>query len=209
MNRIRSVKIIFSGLILLLLAFSLPVSSQEGELPCISIEKIPSTLEEFITLRDELALTPQGGATMLIIACIMYTRDSELGEQCLVIALAHDLLVKGSTYKGYALSFKAKKFIQECIGKDSGKAYIPCSYIKGTGPENGYRLPDGKLVFEYSYNQFSGDMEQGVFKVFVRCTGADSPRPVTLTRNDKGIWKAYAWHSLLVTVKPPLFKDDL
>ena len=52
-------------------------------------------------------------------------------------------------------------------------------------------------------------MEQGVFKVFFSCSGADSPRPITLARNKRGIWKASGWHSLLVTVKAPLCEDDL
>ncbi len=193
----------------MLLAFPLPVSSQDNELSPVTVDKIPGSLEEFIALRNKLAITPQGGATVMIIACIMYTRDSELGEQCLVIAVANDLLVKGRTYKGYAIGFKDKKFIQDRIGKDSDAAYLPLSYVIGTKPEQGYRLPEGKLSFKYSYNQFSGDMEQGMLKVFVECTGADSPRPITLTRNNKGIWKAYAWHSLLVTIKAPLVQDDL
>jgi hypothetical protein len=209
MNNISSLKIIILCLILVPLVFVLPVGAQEKELPPVIVDKIPASLEEFITLRDTLAVTPQGGAAILIIACVMYTRDSALGEQCLVIALARELLVQGGTYKGYALSAKEKNFLRKHIGKDSGESYLPRSYARGTSPENGYRLPDGKLVFEYTYNEYSGDMKQGVFKVFITCTGADSPRPVTLTRNDKGFWKAYAWHSLLVTVKPPLFEDDL
>ncbi len=43
------------------------------------------------------------------------------------------------------------------------------------------------------------------------CTGAATPRPVTLKRNDRGVWKAYEWSSLLVGVRPPVLKieDDL
>jgi len=158
MNYIANLKTVILGLILMLLAFPLPVSSQDSELSPVTVDKIPGSLEEFIALRNKLAITSQGGATVMIIACIIYTRDSELGEKCLVIAVANDLLVKGQIYKGYALSYKDKKFIEDHIGKDSG---------------------------------------------------ADSPRPITLTRNNKGIWKASSWHSLLVTIKAPLFQDDL
>jgi hypothetical protein len=209
MNYVRNLKTLTSCLILVLLAFPLPVNSQDNDLPPVTVDKIPASLEEFIVLRDRLAVTPQGGATIMIIACIIYTQDSELGEKCLVIAIANDLLMKGQTYKGYALSYKDKKFIQKRIGRDSKESYIPRSYVTGTTLEQEYRLPQGKLTFEYLYNQFSGDMEQGMFKVFVRCSGADSPRPISLTRNNKGIWKAWGWHSLLVTVKAPLFEDDL
>ncbi|MBN1798416.1 MAG: hypothetical protein JW822_07555 [Spirochaetales bacterium] len=209
MKDVRNLKTVISCLALMLLAFPPPVSSQDNDLSAVTVDKIPASLEEFIALRDRLAVTPQGGATVMIIACIMYTQDSELGEKCLVIALANDLLVKGGTYKGYALSFKDKKFLQKRIGKDSSESYIPRSYVSGTTPGQEYRLPQGKLEFNYSCNQFSGDLEQGVFKIFVRCSGADSPRPITLTRNSKGIWKAWGWHSLLVAIKAPVFQDDL
>ena len=137
-----------SSLVLVLWAFCLPAGAQDNPLPAVTVENIPASLEEFIALRDTLAVTPQGGATVMIIACIIYTQDSELGEQCLVIALANHLLIRGQTYKGYALSFKDKQFLQKRIGKDSAESYIPYSYVVGTSPEQGYRLPRGKLTFE-------------------------------------------------------------
>lgn len=46
----------------------------------------------------------------------------------------------------------------------------------------------------------SGD---GLVKLFLYSSGADSPRPIQLSRNDKGLWKAYSWSSLESGVRPP------
>jgi hypothetical protein len=65
-------------------------------------------------------------------------------------------------------------------------------------------------VVECKKNQYS-DIDANTVKVFVKCTGADSPRPITLVKNDKGIWKAKEFSSLLVGIKAPPsnVKDDL
>jgi len=57
----------------------------------------------------------------------------------------------------------------------------------------------------------SGNRETGQYKVSVTCSGAELPRPVTLKKNDKGLWKASEWSSLLVGVIPPMMTpcDDL
>ncbi len=57
----------------------------------------------------------------------------------------------------------------------------------------------------------NGNRETGQYKVFVACSGAELPRPVTLKKNDQGLWKASEWSSLLVGVMPPMTTpgDDL
>ncbi len=39
--------------------------------------------------------------------------------------------------------------------------------------------------------------------MYLWSTGADTPRPIALERNDKGLWKAFEWSSLEVDVRPP------
>jgi hypothetical protein len=89
-----------------------------------------------------------------------------------------------------------------------GKAYLPWAYIEGATPENGYAVSGPPYVVTCTDNPYSGDVDSGQFKVFVACSGADSPRPVTLKRNNKGIWKASEWSSLLVGVKMPVEESD-
>ena len=86
--------------------------------------------------------------------------------------------------------------------------YIPRSYVKGATPENGYELPDPPYEFEFSDNPYSGDEEEGPYKVFVASSGAASARPMMVRRNNRGIWKAYEWSSLLVGIQEAETQED-
>jgi hypothetical protein len=85
------------------------------------------------------------------------------------------------------------------------------SYISGATPENGYDIGVPPFVVTCTDGPYSGDASTGAYKVFVASSGAASPRPVTLQINDKGIWKASEWSSLISGVQPPVVQesDDL
>ncbi len=196
-------------LIFLMLTITFIIYSNTDPLPSVTVDKIPENLDDFIALRDKISSTPEGGATMMILALIIYTNDTTLGLQCLTISAAKERLTTGDSYKGFTLMNSDINLIDSQIGKSSGKSYVPRSYVKGTKTENLYEIPPGKLTFDYFFNSYSGDKNGDRFKVFVKCTGADSPRPITMTKNDKGIWKAAEYSTLVVGVKKPKEKDDL
>ncbi|MBN1253512.1 MAG: hypothetical protein JXR51_03165 [Bacteroidales bacterium] len=171
----------------------------------ITISSVPGTVEEFITLRNQQATTPEGGAALFMLALKIYNDYPELGQQCLVLSVDKNLLWEGDVYKGYSLS---KSDISLIDRQFAGNNKIADAYIKGGNPENSYsvKLP---YVYEFTNNAYSGDKSHGEFKVFVKCYGADSPRPINMRKNDKGIWKAASWSSILVGVKVPPASDDL
>jgi hypothetical protein len=175
----------------------------------VHIDRLPQSIKEFVALRGQVAQTPQGGATMMIVALLLYAEDEALGQQCLTVAVDRGRLVEGTEgYKGWQLRTSDVRLIGSQIGKQS---YLLQSYVKGATPENGYQLPALPYVFEFSDNPYSGDPDSGTYKVFVSCSGASRPRPVTVKRNDRGIWKAHEWSSILVGVQGPVQKsqDDL
>lgn len=167
----------------------------------IAVEHLPDSVEEFVALRDQLATTPQGGAVMMVLALHAYVSDPALGWPCLTIAVDRSHLQEGATgYKGWEL-IPAER--QRIVSRLKEQEHLPRCYVSGTSPEEGYRLPPPPYRFELSDNLYSGSVESGRHKVFVRCSGAASPRPVTLKRNDRGLWKAYEWSSLLLGVVKP------
>jgi hypothetical protein len=76
------------------------------------------------------------------------------------------------------------------------------SYFAGTGPANGYEIPD-ILEIELTTNQYSGNAEDGKQKFFVSCSGAASPRPVTVKQRADGSWFPHEWSSLVTGIIPP------
>lgn len=177
--------------------------------PPIQIDALPKSIDEFVALRSQIADTPEGGAAMMVVALLACAEDEQLGQQCLTVAVDRGRLQEGPKgYKGWQLRNTDLQRIQRQL---SGRAYLPKSYIQGATPGNGYQLSDPPYTLNFSGNPYSGDASTGTYKTFVASSGADSPRPVTLKRNDKGIWKASEWSSLIVGVRAPEqnVSDDL
>ena len=194
-------KIVILLLIIIFLLLPLSLFSKN-----IVIKNIPSTIDDFLELRNSIAKTPEGGAVIMILALLIFSENEELGKKCLTLAISLDFLTQGNYYKGYKPRESDMSLIISQLKK---QPYIAKSYIKGATPENNYTIPKGNIKFNFYTTKYSGDMGSGLYKVFVECSGA-SDRPITLKVNDKGLWKAFNWSSLIVGIRSPeIIKDDL
>ena len=171
----------------------------------ITINSMPSTIEEFVQLRDQIAQKPEGGAAIFLLAMKIFVENEQLGRQCLVVAADRNSLQEGNDYKGYSLLRSQMSLLSSQLSKNPK---IPNSYIEGATPENNYSvsLP---FVYTFSRQKYSGDESEGVIKIFVKCYGADTDRPIQLRRNNRGLWKATNWSSVIVGVKSPPVDDDI
>ena len=171
------------------------------QLDPVQIDSLPASIEEFAALRDQVATTPQGGAAMMVLALHLYAQADDLGQQCLAAAVHPERLDEGAGgYQGLQLRRSKIGLIKSQLG---GQPHIPRSYFQGTTPENGYQLPDPPLTLKFSDNPYSEDAGAGTFKVFVACSGADSDRPITVSKDGQGLWRAIEWSTLIVGVKEP------
>lgn len=167
----------------------------------VHIDRLPQSAGEFAALQEQVARTPQGGAAMMVVALLLYAGDETLGQQCLAAAVGRERLQEGPRgFEGWQLRAGDLQLIRMQVGD---KDYIPRSYFAGATPEDSYRLPSPPYVLEFSDNPYSGDPDSGRYKVFVACSGASTPRPVTLERDEGGIWRASEWSSLVVGVQAP------
>lgn len=172
----------------------------------VQVGGIPTSVEDFVAVRDEVAGTPEGGAVMMVVALLVYTEDEAVGRQCLTVAVDRKRLQEGAKgYKGWQLHARDLQMIRLQLG---GRSYMPRSYVEGAVPENGYGLPEPPYRFRFVPDPRSGERGTDAHKVFIVSSGADSARPVTLHRNPRGIWKAYEWSSLVMGVRPPAADAD-
>ncbi len=188
------------SLLMIYFAGSLLVSQDDTQI--ITIEKMPESIEEFTEMRDEISVTPEGGAAMFIVAMNKYIEDEELGVQFFTLILDMYHIRKTSStpnVKGYAPNVMFNEFLRRI----KSKPYISASYISGTSPENKYELPEAPYKIEISRNPYSIVKEGERIKVFVECSGADSPRPITLQKNSNDIWKAYEFSSMSLGIREP------
>jgi hypothetical protein len=170
-------------------------------LPCL-----PDNIDSFIEIRDEIAKSPEGAAAIFVLAMLVFEKDRKMGEDALIIVLDRSNLVESMNgYKG----FSPGQSIKYHLGRFNSKPYWGRTYILGTNPENAYVLPS-ELLVETNRNSVSVQTN-GDVKVFVKCTGADSHRPITLRANDKGIWKAVECSSMFLDMRAPqqIISDDL
>jgi hypothetical protein len=172
----------------------------------VNLRMIPTTMDDFNAIRDEIANSPEGGAAVFILAMLMFDKDKKLGEQALTVALDRSNLSESMMgYKGFIPSNSIKYHID----RFSSKTYWGRAYIEGTSPDNAYQLPAelNVLIGRNAYSQLSN----GDIKVFVKCSGADTPRPIALRVNDKGIWKAVECSSMFLDMRAPqqTISDDL
>ncbi len=169
----------------------------------IVIAEQPKTVDDFVTLRNAIATTPEGGAAMFLLALKIYADNPKLGKKCLVISVHKSLLQEGKTYKGYKLADSDMDLIKRNIENNK---LIPNSYIVGANPENGYTV---KLPYEYDLSvNLIGKSEAGT-KVMAKSSGASNKRSIVVKKNNRGYWKATIWTSILADIKPPVEDDDL
>ena len=175
---------------------AIPAGAQSVD---IALPAAVTTLQDFIAFRDATAQTPEGGAAVLVLAMLLYERDAKLGHDAMVIALdAGELRQDADGYQGFTLGNRAEDFVTRYLVP---RPYLARSYLVGTSPETRYQAPATPTV-RLGRNA-SSEISAERIKVFVSCTGADTPRPVTLQRNNRGVWKAYEYSTLFVGVRPP------
>ncbi|MCA9796181.1 MAG: hypothetical protein KC910_30450 [Candidatus Eremiobacteraeota bacterium] len=175
----------------------------------IRIDQVPTSADEFLALRERLATTPEGGAACVIATLLAFSKDYQVGMQCLTLILDQRNVGQGDVYKGHAPISAIMYHIDRISGYKLWP-YLGFAYVKGATAANNYQTsPPYTVVTKRQRN--SGTDESGQVKIFIYNDGF-SPRPVTLRRNDKGIWKAYELSSMFLNVNPPAStapKDDL
>ena len=98
---------------------------QDGK---VSIEAIPTTLDEFKALQAELGTTPEGCIMLQLVAMEMYRRDKNVGRECLS-------LNNTSTN----LTSVTRRLDELYRPNDSySRPYLVSSCFKGATPANGY-----------------------------------------------------------------------
>jgi len=160
------------------------------------MEIIFSTLPENATQMQEARNsgldTPFKSAALFIAALCSYERDK---EQCFEMIN----IIKGPQ----SLSPYEKQFIRDRM---TGKAgYIGKSYFKGSSPQNNY-TPSHPLAIEISETPYSYS-QQGYATVYMKTSGADSPRPIKL-REKNNEWFLWEFGGILADIRIPQ-KDDL
>lgn len=140
-----------------------------------TLPKSVAELESLGTLES-----PFETAALTVLALAHYPENKEVAIEMINYLKGPQKMVP------YDLQFLRDRFMD--------KTYIMRSYFEGSSPENNYQ-PSMPYTVSISDNPYSYDQE-GYAKLFITCTGADSPRPIVL-RKKGSQW--FLWEQLLLT----------
>lgn len=151
------------------------------------ITRLPESAEELSAEVPELASSPAGAVAACLAALNIMAGNPREGKKA--FEAIHP-----------EVSPSSLRLAEDQLSR---APWIPGSYFMGTSPVTGYRIPD-LISISLSVNLYSGSEGEGSLKYFVECSGADSPRPVTVKRREDGSWYAHEWSSLIVGIKEPV-----
>lgn len=96
---------------------------------------IPASAEEFRSLRDSVARTPEGGAACFVAVLLAYSREQKLGRQCLTLILDRSNVAAGDIYEGYAPAPSIGYHLARLDGQKTWN-YLGFAYLQGATPQN-------------------------------------------------------------------------
>lgn len=159
---------------------------------------------EFQSRFESSGTDPREVVKLTIEAMLALEGDPYLGKQMMAVVMSkRDLDETPGTLSGF--SVRRTNQVPQRLERDPN---IARSYAGGTF-QNGYRdfdpeNPRIEIDTGYSAQRQGIDYpEPGKAKFFVKCGGADTPRPITLARNNAGYWKVIELSSLSLGVRPP------
>ena len=151
---------------------------------------LPRDYQEFKARYQQEGRTPEGAVKLYFEAVFCYIDEATRAEGSKMVryALHHDRPIEQSR--------NLATFVERL--RDPEMHHIFRGFAEGTSPENDYRMsPDNfNLVVTRKVQ------EQGYLRVFLRNSGADSPRAVWVKEFD-GLWYTINNASTYVGVRPP------
>ncbi len=150
---------------------------------------------------ETVAADPAAVVHLFVEGLLAIEHDAALAEQLLCVVIAKNLLSASPD----AASGHRLPRADQTLTRIQARPAIARALAGGT-PAADYADADlARFTLDRAYSARGQGIDQpspGKAKFFVTCTGADTPRPITLARNSAGQWKVVEWSSLTVGVKP-------
>ena len=157
----------------------------------VTLQRLPDTLAQFDALPQNDLTRPENTCALFLAALRLYTLDANAGVEAL------NRLRGPRPMTGYDA-----QFIRDRL---RGKAYLPTAYFEGATPQNGY-APRAPYVLNVLSDPRPQDIEPGYLRVYLKTSGADSPRPMRLRKKGEN-WVLWEYSSILTGIRMPAAED--
>ncbi len=156
----------------------------------------PASLAELRTRYEEVGNDPALVAGLFVMAMLEFTRDPVVGAELIGFLMTGEHLVGGSRGKEKVLCRSVLYHLERL----EHRPHLARSYIQGATPGNSYSLPPPPYTVAVERGRNPGP---GRVRLFLHCSGAQSPRSVLLQQTETGGWKLREESSLYAGIIPP------
>ncbi len=155
-----------------------------------AMAKLPADMDEYKAKYEKEAKTPEGAAKLWLEAAFLY-QDSNTR------ALGRDILI--ALMKGLPSDFERNAAHSTMVDRIKNQPHIMRSFCAGTSPENGYKadLNNCELTVTRSVEGMDN-----TWNVWLKSSGADSPRQITLVKDGEH-WKVFSAPGLYMGIREP------
>lgn len=159
----------------------------------ICFQNMPKNFQDFLLLTESLPKVPESVCALFLCALELFSENREEGTQAM-----------NSLRGPRPISVYDTQFLTDRL---RGKAYLPMAYFSGATPENGY-VPQRPFVLDVLPDTRPQDVEPGYLRLFLKTSGADSPRPIKLRQKaSTGEWFLWEYSSVLSGIRIPATED--
>lgn len=154
-----------------------------------AMAKLPESMDEYKARYEKEGKTPEGAAKLWFEAVFLYqnAETKALGRKMLL-----DIM------KALPDDFDRNAGYAKMVERIKNNPEIFRSFCAGSSPSNGYKADVDNCELTVTNTR---EEAENTFAVFLKSSGADSPRPMKLTQVD-GLWKASSVSSLYLQVQP-------
>ncbi len=190
-----------------------PASKKHLPWAFIRVPKIPTSVDEFVALRDVYGKDagPETAAALFVVAMVVFTRDENVGKQCFVVVSDKSWLrdARNPSTPGV---YKGKRVwgtvIEGLMRRLKQYPFIATSLFFGTTRDDGYDLSklDRLLIKVKDCN--AAETKGDNCNRHAWCPAAKMPRGMTLHRNTAGVWKVKNAAGMVTAPPFPKVTDD-
>jgi hypothetical protein len=153
--------------------------------------------EAFRARHAELGKTPEGAVQLLVESAILASDIQSAEERARGRVWLQLLFIPYRDDPQWHTRPSNRTFVERL----DHMPWIFASYVKGTRPEDGYRLPDGAPTLDIVRSE---PRVAGGHSVVIRSSGADQPRPIVVRQSEQtGLWSVDQLANLYVDIRPP------
>ncbi|MDX9721141.1 MAG: hypothetical protein RBU37_10375 [Myxococcota bacterium] len=156
----------------------------------VAVAGLPASEEEFLKRHASEAKNAESALQLWFEGVYLYMQGGDqatLGEKILL-----------TMTKGMTDEWKTKAGFSRFAERLKTEQHIFRSYAKGSSPANGYSMDPSSFELDMVKSVQDGDN----WVISLQSSGADSPRKVTLTKDDTGLWKVVKFDSVYVGIRP-------